>query len=66
MPDIPGIDHPMVMTYAELVRGERTRRRRASRSSAPGGIGVDVSEFLTDGALAGPRPRVLARGVGRG
>ena len=38
MPSIPGIEHPMVMTYAELVRGERTagaargrHRRRGHR-----------------------------------
>ena len=31
MPSIPGIDHPMVMTYAALVRGERTAGKRSSR-----------------------------------
>ena len=36
----------MVMTYAELVRGERTAGRRVAVIGA-GGIGVDVSEFLT-------------------
>jgi 2,4-dienoyl-CoA reductase (NADPH2) len=46
MPTIPGIEHPMVMTYAELVRGERTAGRRVAVIGA-GGIGVDVSEFLT-------------------
>lgn len=46
LPDIPGIDHPMVMTYAELVRGERTAGRRVAVIGA-GGIGVDVCEFLT-------------------
>ena len=46
MPTIPGIGHPMVMTYAELVRGERTAGRRVAVIGA-GGIGVDVSEFLT-------------------
>ncbi len=46
MPSIPGIDHPMVMTYAELVRGERTAGARVAVIGA-GGIGVDVSEFLT-------------------
>jgi 2,4-dienoyl-CoA reductase (NADPH2) len=46
MPAIPGIDHPMVMTYAELVRGERTAGARVAVVGA-GGIGVDVSEFLT-------------------
>ena len=47
MPAIPGIEHPMVMTYAELVRGERTAGARVAVVGA-GGIGVDVSEFLTN------------------
>ena len=46
MPSIPGLDHPSVMTYAELVRGERTAGRRVAVIGA-GGIGVDVGEFLT-------------------
>ncbi len=46
MPSIPGIDHPMVMTYAELVRGERVAGERVAVIGA-GGIGVDVSEYLT-------------------
>ncbi len=46
VPDIPGIDHPMVMTYAELVRGERSAGSRVAVLGA-GGIGVDVSEYLT-------------------
>ncbi|MDF3045229.1 MAG: fadH [Ornithinibacter sp.] len=46
VPDIPGIDHPMVMTYAELVRGERSAGSRVAVVGA-GGIGVDVSEYLT-------------------
>ena len=50
---IPGIEHPMVMTYAELVRGERTAGRRVAVIGA-GGIGVDVSEFLTTRASADP------------
>ncbi len=46
IPGIPGIDHPMVMTYAELVRGERTAGSRVAVIGA-GGIGVDVAEYLT-------------------
>ncbi len=46
VPAIPGVDHPMVMTYAELVRGERTAGARVAVVGA-GGIGVDVSEYLT-------------------
>lgn len=36
----------MVMTYAELVRGERVAGQRVAVIGA-GGIGVDVSEYLT-------------------
>ncbi len=46
VPSIPGVDHPSVMTYAELVRGERVAGERVAVIGA-GGIGVDVSEFLT-------------------
>ncbi|MFC8042783.1 FAD-dependent oxidoreductase [Nocardia sp. NPDC057353] len=46
IPDIPGIDHPMVMSYAELVRGEKQPGARVAVIGA-GGIGYDVSEFLT-------------------
>ncbi len=45
-PDIPGVDHPMVMTYDELVRGEREAGHRVAVIGA-GGVGVDVCEFLT-------------------
>ncbi|MGA8046441.1 MAG: NADPH-dependent 2,4-dienoyl-CoA reductase [Dermatophilaceae bacterium] len=45
IPDIDGIDHPSVMTYAELVHGERIAGDRVAVVGA-GGIGVDVSEFL--------------------
>ncbi len=46
LPDIPGIDHPSVVTYDALVRGERTAGARVAVIGA-GGIGVDVCEFLT-------------------
>ncbi|MGY4099967.1 FAD-dependent oxidoreductase [Nocardia sp. R16R-3T] len=46
IPDIPGIDHPMVLSYAELVREERPVGKRVAVIGA-GGIGYDVSEFLT-------------------
>lgn len=45
IPEIPGIDHPKVITYAELLTGEK----RAGNSVAiigAGGIGVDVAEYL--------------------
>ncbi|HHX86076.1 MAG TPA: NADPH-dependent 2,4-dienoyl-CoA reductase [Actinomycetales bacterium] len=46
--DMPGIDHPMVMTYPELLTGAREVGRRVAVIGA-GGIGVDVSEFLLAG-----------------
>lgn len=46
LPDVPGIDHPSVVTYAQLLSGERTAGPRVAVMGA-GGIGVDVSEFLS-------------------
>ncbi|MGV0867814.1 oxidoreductase [Corynebacterium kalidii] len=46
VPEIEGVDHPSVMTYAEAVRGEREIGDRVAVMGA-GGIGFDVSEFLT-------------------
>ncbi len=46
IPDIPGIDHPKVLTYAELVREEKPVGKKVAVIGA-GGIGYDVSEFLT-------------------
>ncbi len=46
IPNIPGIDHPKVLTYAELVREERPVGKKVAVIGA-GGIGYDVSEFLT-------------------
>ncbi|MDG3008614.1 NADPH-dependent 2,4-dienoyl-CoA reductase [Rhodococcus sp. D2-41] len=46
VPSIEGIDHPKVLSYAELVREGRPVGGRVAVIGA-GGIGVDVSEFLT-------------------
>lgn len=46
VPDIPGIDHPMVLSYAEAVRGEKLVGKRVAVIGA-GGIGFDVTEYLT-------------------
>ncbi|WP_406271583.1 NADPH-dependent 2,4-dienoyl-CoA reductase [Nocardia sp. NBC_00881] len=46
IPNIPGIDHPMVLTYSELVREKKPVGKRVAVIGA-GGIGYDVSEFLT-------------------
>ncbi|MEV0107678.1 NADPH-dependent 2,4-dienoyl-CoA reductase [Nocardia sp. NPDC050799] len=45
IPDIPGVDHPMVLSYAELVRDGRPVGKRVAVIGA-GGIGFDVSEYL--------------------
>lgn len=46
IPSIPGVDHPKVLTYAQLVRDGAPAGRTVAVIGA-GGIGVDVSEFLT-------------------
>ncbi|MFE3291246.1 FAD-dependent oxidoreductase [Rhodococcus sp. NPDC059234] len=46
IPAIPGIEHPSVLSYAELVRDGRPVGARVAVIGA-GGIGVDVSEYLT-------------------
>jgi 2,4-dienoyl-CoA reductase (NADPH2) len=45
-PGIPGLDHPKVMGYAELIEGRRPVGRRVAIVGA-GGIGFDVAELLT-------------------
>lgn len=45
IPDIPGIDHPSVVTYAELLSGRRSAGTRVAILGA-GGIGFDVAEYL--------------------
>lgn len=46
IPDIPGVDHPKVLTYAQVVREGRPVGQTVAVLGA-GGIGVDVCEFLT-------------------
>ena len=46
VPEIEGIDHPMVVTYPEAVLGTREIGERVAVIGA-GGIGVDVTELLT-------------------
>jgi 2,4-dienoyl-CoA reductase (NADPH2) len=45
VPAIPGIDHPMVLTYAEAITGVKPVGRTVAVVGA-GGIGFDVSELL--------------------
>ncbi len=52
IPDLPGIDHPSVATYAQILSGERVAGDTVAVMGA-GGIGHDVAEFLvTDPAEA--------------
>ena len=44
-PAIAGIDHPMVIDYAELLTGQRTAGQRVAIIGG-GGIGLDVAEYL--------------------
>jgi 2,4-dienoyl-CoA reductase (NADPH2) len=46
VPAIPGIDHPKVAGYTDIVMGRRQAGRRVAIIGA-GGIGFDVGEFLT-------------------
>ncbi|MDJ0394442.1 NADPH-dependent 2,4-dienoyl-CoA reductase [Rhodococcus sp. G-MC3] len=49
IPSIPGIDHPSVLSYAELVEDGKPVGDRVAVIGA-GGIGIDISEFLTTAA----------------
>ena len=45
VPEIPGIEHPKVVTYTDLLSGKRNAGRRVAIIGA-GGIGFDVAEYL--------------------
>jgi len=45
IPDIPGVDHPKVITYQQLIDGTAKAGERVAIIGA-GGIGFDVGEFL--------------------
>lgn len=47
-PDIPGVDHPSVVGYLDVLRDRVPVGERVAILGA-GGIGFDVAEFLTDG-----------------
>ena len=51
-PDIPGIDHPKILGYLDVLRHNRPVGQSAALIGA-GGIGFDVAEFLSH---AGDRP----------
>jgi len=45
-PDIPGIDHPMVTSYVDVILGRRAVGRHVAIVGA-GGIGFDVAELVS-------------------
>ncbi len=47
-PEIPGIDHPSVVSYLDVLRDGAPVGERVAIIGA-GGIGFDVAEYLTDG-----------------
>src|SRR4029079_14610858 len=49
IPDLEGVSHPSVATYADVLAGRVVPGRRVAVVGA-GGIGVDVSHFLTHDA----------------
>ena len=51
MPDVPGVDHPMVLSYADAILGAPIGDRVAVVGA--GGIGFDVSEFLVTAPAVG-------------
>ncbi len=51
-PAIPGLDHPKVSSYVEIVEGRRSAGARVALIGA-GGIGFDVAELLTSGGSDG-------------
>ncbi|MFS0696098.1 FAD-dependent oxidoreductase [Streptomyces nitrosporeus] len=60
-PAIPGVGHPCVVGYLDVLRGGAAVGDRVAVIGA-GGIGFDVAEFLTDGGDAASRdPEVFAR-----
>ncbi|MEU0335918.1 NADPH-dependent 2,4-dienoyl-CoA reductase [Streptomyces sp. NPDC006193] len=60
-PDIPGVDHPSVLGYLDVLRDGAPVGDRVAVLGA-GGIGFDVAEFLTDaGDKASEDPRTYFR-----
>ncbi|WP_323379464.1 NADPH-dependent 2,4-dienoyl-CoA reductase [Streptomyces durbertensis] len=61
VPDIPGVDHPSVVSYLDVLREEAKVGDRVAVIGA-GGIGFDVAEYLTDdGEAASQDPDAFFR-----
>ncbi|SIO90694.1 NADPH-dependent 2,4-dienoyl-CoA reductase [Nocardiopsis sp. JB363] len=60
-PEIPGVDHPSVVGYVDVLRGGAEVGEKVAIIGA-GGIGFDVAEFLTDtGEEASQDPEAFFR-----
>ena len=59
LPDIPGIGHPKVLRYDEVLSGAKVPGARVAIIGA-GGIGFDVAEFLSEPAGGGAPAAFLA------
>lgn len=51
LPDIPGIDHPSVLTYLDVLRDKKPVGKRVAIIGA-GGIGFDTAEYLSQSGLS--------------
>ncbi len=58
IPDLPGVNHPKVATYAEILSGERVAGDTVVVMGA-GGIGHDVAEFLVTEPAEAHDPRAF-------
>lgn len=54
-PGIPGIDHPKVLSYVDVLRGKAEVGQKVAVIGA-GGIGFDVSEYLAEHPRDGEQP----------
>lgn len=54
-PGIPGVDHPKVVSYTQVLRGEVEVGQRVALIGA-GGIGFDVAEYLAEEHSDEPQP----------
>ncbi|WP_163849119.1 NADPH-dependent 2,4-dienoyl-CoA reductase [Pseudooceanicola aestuarii] len=55
VPDIPGLDHPKVLGYLDVLRDKAPVGRRVAVIGA-GGIGYDTCEYLVEEAASGTPP----------
>jgi 2,4-dienoyl-CoA reductase (NADPH2) len=60
IPAIDGVDHPMVMTYADVLTGRRVPGPRVAIIGA-GGIGFDVAEYLLGDPEESTDPKAFLR-----